>query len=100
VGFLIRVSPMLSLSRGYYFLYLLGISLCNEGVIMIDFASKDPGAMNGGNGGEWGTHIGEWLCETVWPYAWRMIVWAVAWVMAGVLIRAGFDIYGYLAKLI
>lgn len=53
------------------------------------------------NGGEFGTAVGEWLCTRAWPVVWavtwRLTLWTVGWFIAGILIKAGFMAFDWLA---
>jgi hypothetical protein len=49
---------------------------------------------------EWGSEIGRWLIEDilrpVWAIVWRLGVWAIGWLVAGILIKFGFTIADYI----
>lgn len=47
------------------------------------------------NGGVLGAAVGEWVSNkfgTVWSVTWRIAVWLLSWLIAGILIRFGFMI--------
>lgn len=46
--------------------------------------------------GEWGTAVADWFIDKVWPYVWRLGLWAIGWLVAGILIKFGFAIADYI----
>lgn len=66
---------------------------------MIDFAQKDAGSMNSGDAaGQFGTAVGEWLCEVAWPLVWRFILWCTAYVLVGFFAGIGLYLAGYVVN--
>ncbi len=50
------------------------------------------------NGGVLGAAVGEWVSKkfgTAWSITWRIAVWLLSWLIAGILIRFGFMIADY-----